>query len=165
MFSGKCAYCESHIAHIDYGHIEHFRPKSKYPGLCFEWKNLLLGCAICNGSTYKGTNFPTAKLNGPIVNPTTENPDDFLTFIYDPLTGVSSVLGKNKRGDTTWKLLGLNRTELVKHRNSMVRKLSFVAIQASKGDLDALNELKSCLNKDEEYSAFAKMLFKKFKLK
>ena len=28
MFHEKCAYCESAITHIDYGHIEHFRPKA-----------------------------------------------------------------------------------------------------------------------------------------
>lgn len=33
MFHGKCAYCESQIRHIDYGHIEHYRPKSRFPSL------------------------------------------------------------------------------------------------------------------------------------
>ena len=27
MFHGKCAYCESRMMHIDYGHIEHFKPR------------------------------------------------------------------------------------------------------------------------------------------
>jgi 5-methylcytosine-specific restriction endonuclease McrA len=39
MFDGKCAYCESHITHIDYGHIEHFKPKSKFPNECFEYQD------------------------------------------------------------------------------------------------------------------------------
>ncbi len=37
MFSGKCAYCESQITHIDYGDIEHFYHKSRYP------ENVLIG--------------------------------------------------------------------------------------------------------------------------
>jgi 5-methylcytosine-specific restriction endonuclease McrA len=53
MFEGKCAYCESHLAHVSYGHIEHFKPKSSYPEDCFNWQNLLLGCEICNGTQYK----------------------------------------------------------------------------------------------------------------
>jgi len=67
MFSGKCAYCESHITHIGFGHIEHFRPKSKFPELCFEWDNLLLGCEICNGK-YKGDKFPESNEGGPFIN-------------------------------------------------------------------------------------------------
>ena len=27
---GKCAFCESNITHIDYGDVEHFRPKGGY---------------------------------------------------------------------------------------------------------------------------------------
>jgi hypothetical protein len=38
-FHGKCAYCESYIRHVDHGHIEHFRPKSKYPAKAFDWSN------------------------------------------------------------------------------------------------------------------------------
>src|SRR5262245_28463174 len=52
MFHGKCAYCESKITHVDYGHIEHYRPKSGKngrPDLTFAWTNLLLACGVCNG--------------------------------------------------------------------------------------------------------------------
>src|SRR5713226_8163541 len=61
LFHGKCAYCESHITHIDYGHIEHYRPKSGPQGraeLCFEWTNLLLACGVCNGAEFKQNGFP-----------------------------------------------------------------------------------------------------------
>ena len=61
MFRSKCAYCESKITHVDYGHIDHYRPKSKFPDLTFEWSNLLLACGICNGTKYKGELKPFAK--------------------------------------------------------------------------------------------------------
>lgn len=58
MFYGKCAYCESKIAAIYNGDIEHFRPKGKIqsanpsrPGyfwLASEWDNLLFACPFCN---------------------------------------------------------------------------------------------------------------------
>ncbi len=62
----KCCYCEE--SHID-GQVEHFRPKSKYPNLEFEWTNLLWSCWKCNHSKL-------AKFDEefPIINPTIENP-------------------------------------------------------------------------------------------
>src|ERR1700741_3672752 len=41
IFDGKCAYCESHVTHMDYGNIDHYKPKSKFPALCLDWSNLL----------------------------------------------------------------------------------------------------------------------------
>jgi 5-methylcytosine-specific restriction endonuclease McrA len=71
MFHGKCAYCESDITHIDYGHIEHFKPKGTpdYYELAVEWDNLLLACGRCNGAENKGSRFPLADKGGPLVNP------------------------------------------------------------------------------------------------
>lgn len=164
MFEGKCAYCESYLAHISYGHIEHFKPKSKYPEDCFNWDNLLLGCEVCNGIQYKSNHFPLEANNGPIVNPTIENPFDFFKFEYDPITGLANVLGKNNRGIVTEKLLGLNRPELLKHRSRIVRRIVFVAIKASQGDNDALVEIRKLVEKSEEYSAFSISLSEKLGL-
>ena len=46
--SGKCMYCESKMEHISYAHVEHIKPKSKFPELEFEWTNLGFSCQICN---------------------------------------------------------------------------------------------------------------------
>ena len=165
MFADKCAYCESYIGHVSYGHIEHFKPKVKYPKQCFNWNNLLLGCEICNGAQYKGTQFPQKKDRGPLINPSREDPFNYLTFDYDPATGTANVLGRNVRGNTTETVLGLNRPALLRHRNRIVRRMAILAINASKGDAVALAEMKNHIQSDEEYSAFAITLFKKFGLK
>jgi uncharacterized protein (TIGR02646 family) len=46
MCSGedRCMYCEDSVA----DEIEHFRPKSFYPGWTFLWRNYLLACGCCN---------------------------------------------------------------------------------------------------------------------
>lgn len=163
MFSGKCAYCESHITHIGYGHIEHFRPKSKFPDLCFTWDNLLLGCEICNGK-YKGDKFPESNEGGLFINPVDENPDEFFDFEFDPDTGVAIVISKNVRANTSENEIGLNRSELVKHRSYVVRKMVFAAIKAKDGDLDGIAEIKKCCQKEEEYAAFARALVKRFSI-
>jgi uncharacterized protein (TIGR02646 family) len=164
MFSHKCAYCESHVTHVDYPHIEHYKPKSLFPELCFSWENLLLGCSVCNGAEYKGDQFPENAI-GSIINPVVEkNPEDFLVFQYDPETATANVLEKNPRGKLTKDLLGLNRPDLVRHRSKIVSKMAFIATKAKGGDNEAHAIITSCCNIDEEYSAFAKSLRKHFNL-
>jgi uncharacterized protein (TIGR02646 family) len=127
LFHGKCAYCESKIMHVDYGHIEHYRPKSGpfgRPDLTFDWNNLLLACGICNGSAHKGDRFPGADAGGPIVNPCDEEPGDHFEFQYDHVAHLASVYGKTERGRLTETLLGLNRKDLRIHRSRFVMKLA-----------------------------------------
>ena len=47
MCSGprRCMFCEDNGAY----QIEHFRPKTLYPGLVFAWANYLYACGQCNG--------------------------------------------------------------------------------------------------------------------
>lgn len=54
QFHGKCAYCET--KYTEYTQIEHYRPKSIYYWLAYEWSNLLPSCTKCN--TKKGNKFP-----------------------------------------------------------------------------------------------------------
>ncbi len=68
IFQNKCAYCESHIMHVEPGDIEHFRPKAEihtengtvlkpgYYWLGADWKNLLLSCIKCNRSNNESIN-------------------------------------------------------------------------------------------------------------
>lgn len=165
MCHGKCVYCESHVTHVSYPHIEHFKPKSRFPKLCFSWKNLFLACAICNSAEYKASKWPTSFKNGPFINPELENPRTFFDFVFDAKTGVSIVKPKGRRAKMTEKELGLNRADLVKHRNAQVQRLAFIALKASKGDKAALVLLKSAMLPNEEYSAFAISFFRRFKLK
>jgi len=160
----KCVYCESHVSHVGYVHIEHYKPKSKYRELCFEWDNLLLGCAVCNGKQYKGDKFPLNREGGPFINPCKEDPDDFFEFEFDKNTGTANVIPQNIRGITTEKEIGLNRPDLVRHRSDVVRKIAYVALQAKNGDIEALTELRYCMTDDQEYAAFARAFHRKFNL-
>ncbi len=76
----RCMYCEdSHGTDI-----EHFRPKTKYPGRMFVWENHLLCCTDCG--RIKGEQCPLDNSGSPLlIDPTVENPWDFLEF--DPDTG------------------------------------------------------------------------------
>lgn len=164
MFNDKCAYCESHISHVDYGHIEHFKPKSKYPESCFDWDNLLLSCGICNGAQYKGDNFPLDVEGGPLVNPTLENPNDFFNFEFDIKTGTANIIPLNERGIITETTLGLNRPKLVKHRSRVISMIAFISKLADEGDVDCKQKILSYCSVDSEYSAFTLSMAKKINL-
>src|SRR4051812_10882784 len=45
MHGRVCAYCQSDLPHNDPGDVEHFRPKSEYWWLAYEFANYLLSCA------------------------------------------------------------------------------------------------------------------------
>lgn len=69
-----CAYCE-HTISTGFLTIEHYHPKALYPGLTFEWSNMLPACIVCNDP--KG-NYDTQ--NDPFINPILEDPEEFLTY-------------------------------------------------------------------------------------
>lgn len=160
MFHDKCAYCEANITHVAYSHIEHYRPKDRYPLKAIEWNNLLLACGICNGPEHKGTHFPTPKNNGPIIDPTEKGIDLSLhfEFHYDEKAGIAIVNHLSNRGEVTKNLLGLNRKKLVRHRSAHVKKLVAIARMA-KTDAEAHTILLEAITDESEYSAFAKMVF------
>ncbi|OWY23739.1 TIGR02646 family protein [Sphingobacteriales bacterium UPWRP_1] len=121
MFHGKCAFCESYIENVDYGDIEHFKPKSKFPELAVTWSNLLLSCKKCNGAGQKGDNWPEPSEGGPLINPCEENPEDFFEFEFDEKTLMSIVIPINERGNASEKIYGLNKHTLLIDRKNMFR--------------------------------------------
>lgn len=168
MFQGKCAYCESHIAVVTYGEIEHFRPKSKYPELTFAWNNLLLACDRCNDAGHKGNRFPLDGEGNPLLldptDPDTE-PQAHLDFVWDHKAGLASIYGKDDRGRTVEEIFDLNgkrdRQALMQHRSLTVKKLWLLlkfaqtTTQAHSQE-EAWNLLREACQSRAEYSAFAR---------
>lgn len=149
---GKCMFCESTIGHIAYEHIEHYRPKSKYPRLTFDWSNLGLACPICN--IKKGEEFDEQY---PIVNPYIDNPEDYLLFLGTMVIHKSN----NKRGEITETLLELNRPELMEARKDrinsvrcLIDKYKMETNQTIKTLL--LKEIKKEISDDKPYSMCVK---------
>lgn len=132
--NGKCAFCEQNVSSVDYGDIEHFRPKGGYkqnavdsmhqPGyywLSYEWENLMYVCKICNQGNKKNL-FPIRrpeyrahnhylshelKKEKPFfVNPYKEDPKNLIEFNQE----IASGKDKNHRGKKTIEMFGLNRS-------------------------------------------------------
>ncbi len=157
MFSGKCGYCESYIKHISDAHIEHYKPKSRFPELTFDWDNLLLACSKCN-STFKSDKFPEAHENGPIINPCVDDPIKHFEFFYDAKAKMATVITMpNSRGNTTENLLGLNRKELREHRSLYITRILAIA-RLAVTDAEAQLLLDEAKQDKAEYAAFVRAL-------
>jgi uncharacterized protein (TIGR02646 family) len=114
-FHGKCAFCESRMAHVSNPQVEHYRPKSKYPDAAFDWENWLLSCGRCNDR--KWAHFPDCDGVPCLVDPAAEDPELHIEFIgYVPVP-------KTRRGTETIQLIGLDRSPLEDERS---RWLSYI---------------------------------------
>lgn len=122
-FDYRCAYCVIHEAH--YGglrnfHVDHFRPKSKFPKLARTYVNLYYACGLCN--TFKSDHWPSAALlkkGSRYVDPCQEDP--FGThFEVDDRDGSLRTL--TPAGKYTATHLRLDRRQLRKHRRRLAEK-------------------------------------------
>jgi hypothetical protein len=159
MFYGKCAYCESCITVVTYGHIEHFYPKSRYADKTFEWHNLLLSCDICNNAQHKGTLFPLdIKGNPLLIDPSDgiTEPVMHLKFFWDNSLRLASIYGLDDRGREVERIFGLNRRkELIRERSRHVKMLMALFKLAQQGNSEAMAILKEACQPDAPYRAFA----------
>ncbi len=145
----KCAFCESKIPPIDYGDVEHLRPKGGYtqnatdttlckPGyywLAYTWENLFLACTLCN-QEFKKNQFPLrnpkqrakchhddiSKEQPLLIDPSKVDPSKHIRFndeIAYPVRG--SRLGKE-----TIAIVGLNRSALVEYRREYLDDLRLI---------------------------------------
>jgi hypothetical protein len=147
IYKCKCAFCESntHVgAHKD---VEHYRPKTRYYWLGYEWSNLLLACQICNRD-FKSIHFPilvevnritthplsktgefdreqcpitsdNLKKEVPLLlHPAIDNPQDHLRFLANGM-----VEGTTRKGIESIKVYGLRRDTLQKARENIVFQL------------------------------------------
>ncbi|MDO5971428.1 AAA family ATPase [Flavivirga aquimarina] len=141
LFNGKCAYCESSIGANDFGDIDLFRPKSgamntdgsfdpdHYWWLAYEWNNLYLSCQVCN-QRYKRNNFPVKGLRAAIMgdlsveDPLLLDPCQYEDFIEQHIGYEKErAIPLTERGNSTIKILGLNREELLIARKKELRAL------------------------------------------
>jgi len=79
-----CAYCE---CSLNRKHIEHFRPRGKFPALTFAWGNLFGSCGD-SSKTGGWQRCGIFKDNGAgnynpdhLIKPDDDNPDDYLLFL------------------------------------------------------------------------------------
>ena len=73
-FHLKCGYCES----ISRGQVDHFRPKSVFPALVYEWSNWIFSCGDCNQA--KSDKWPEEGYVDPCSASGSCRPESYFTF-------------------------------------------------------------------------------------
>lgn len=152
---GKCMYCESEVLHIDYGDVEHIKPKSTFPEHKFNWVNLGFACIKCNRENKKDKYDPN------FIDPYEENPDDHIQ------AAVGIIIAKNgsQKGQITIDIVNLNRPDLLEKRYTDLMKFQrLIERYHSLNDgvqKEALKEqIEEEIKEDKEYSLSRKALAK-----
>lgn len=130
--SEKCAYCESKILHIDFGDVEHIKPKDIFHELRFSYENLTLACGMCNN---KKRNFYSEET--PLLNPYIDEPADHLMAIGPMVLRTPG----SSRGLVTQKTLDLNRPSLVERRTERLEAIASMADQLAATKSPAVREV------------------------
>ena len=117
-----CVYCEREIdIKKNKGHIEHIKPKEKFPQFFQEYENLSISCDSHGTCGHAKQN----KYDNRFINPVEDNPKEFLA--YDDLTG--EIIAKDNsvkdRVDyTVNEVLKLNEYSLCKARKLVIKTLN-----------------------------------------
>lgn len=171
IFSHKCAYCESLASHVTHYDVDHFRAKSHYYWLAYEWSNLILSCPRCNRDKKKAwfplENEATRLKTHPIdnfgnflkmechilsktiksesyllIHPALDNPKVHLKFYAN-----GTVSGLTPKGNCSIELYDLNRSELVRMRKKKVTQIRLDLIDNYQTELPSQAEMKKEIGK------------------
>jgi len=111
----QCAYTEIRIE-PEISHIDHFRKRSLFPNLTFQWDNLLTSCNHdFYGARFKDKNIKKAHYQN-IINPVTENPQLYFNYSF---TGEILIDENNEKAIITRDLFNLNDRSLVEQRKAI----------------------------------------------
>jgi uncharacterized protein (TIGR02646 family) len=110
----NCAYCQSDAQAGQAGHVEHFRPKSLFPSLAYDWGNYFLGCERCNLT--KSDKWPAT---GAFVRP--DQGDPSARFVFDDKGGISPAPG-DAEAQVTVQSLRLDRKGLSAKRKLLIAR-------------------------------------------
>ena len=122
MFFNLCGYCEE----ITRGEVDHFRPKSRFPDLVYEWSNWVFSCHDCNSS--KREKWPPGGYIDPCASSNSARPENF--FDFDTATGEirprpGLSLGRHRKVRAMIDELRLN--ELHHHLQKRLRRIAIIS--------------------------------------
>lgn len=154
MYGDFCCYCEGRITVTGYKRIEHMKPRSKFPELCYDWTNMHTSCEVCNKN--KGELWDE---DNPIINPVIDEPKEHLQFEK------SFIIPKNNslRGKTTIEHVKLNRKELEAARSRILYKVLRLKLRINEmGEVEKEKQLRryfeELISEDKEFISFKKYI-------
>ncbi len=148
-----CAFTELRLyASSSSSHIDHFRKRSLFPELTFDYRNLMVSCNL----EFCGAKFKDRRIVPEdyrlLINPTREDPADHLTYSF---TGRIIPRRGSPKGERTISLLNLNHRALVEHRKA----IAYALISPRYRSLDEKKVLRSI----GEMESFTKTIFRRIR--
>ena len=140
-----------------FGHIEHRKPKRKFPKYAFNWDNLHWVCGKCNNA--KSDKWDT---KNPILDPTTDT--EIIPTHFRLVLGLETIKfdSETDSGKTTIDHADLNRLDLAKARRKVCNFALALknTLEEGKESLSDINieNLKNLINemRAEEYGSCVK---------
>ena len=152
-FARVCVYCcQPDTITRDFS-VDHYRPKSLFPALSADYKNLFYCCSQCN--RYKGAYWPTTT-----SSPFIPNPCDHVMWAHLRVVDGSAV-AQSEHGAYAIKRLNLNEPIVVR-----LRRVGLGLIRKSRDQLESIDRKLKRLAKlkrsgavsEDEYDAAATLL-------
>ena len=135
-FHGNCGYCEEYA---EPGGVDHFRPKSRFPELVYEWSNWVFACNRCN-VTNKKDKWPTGGYVNPCACSCEDRPENFFDFDLDTGEIVAKSGLTEQQYRKAWQTiddLGLNDTWHRNNRRARIREIRmFLALLGETAEPD-----------------------------
>ena len=155
-----CPLCNKAISNLNKdSELDHYRPKSKYKEEAYNYKNYVILCSVCNGSSCKHFKFPLWKGSEQkplLFNPTTDNPLELFEIEF-LISGNRYILAVKETADNKNEYLSAKAKETIKvyrlndkSRAQLMRTLSNALIEfaVAKYELDVLNKTNKTEIKD-----------------
>jgi 5-methylcytosine-specific restriction endonuclease McrA len=125
----QCVYCSIHEAQfggIDHYHIDHFRPKSKFPAHKEDILNLFYACPVCN--RFKSDDWP----GEPDLNTTTYIDPSKINYseLFDLKTDFE-IVGNYTASRYIILRLYLNRSQLIFERRESLQRIQEIVLRES----------------------------------
>jgi len=119
-----CAYCEKQLdSSPKNSNIDHFRLKAGhlFPEKTLNYDNLLVSCNTSSRcSRHKDKHIKSKNDYDNIVNPITENPDDFFGYL---ITGKIIAINNTSKAEFTIKIFQLGQASLNRQRQDIAKTL------------------------------------------
>jgi uncharacterized protein (TIGR02646 family) len=157
VFAGICGYCEEFCK----GEVDHFRPKSRYPHLTYQWSNWILACHSCNHA--KSERWPRGGYVDPCAKTAPAQPEPY--FEFDTMTG--EILPKSnlssrrtKKAEQMIDDLKLNHFYHLKRRLQWLTVIDAYVSKSALSDPDFTQFVRFVAGRENELSSIARAFLK-----